>query len=255
MGKFLDLDSPLMRFLSKLADLLWLNVLTVVCCVPIVTAGASFTALHYSCLKMVRGEESYITKDFFKAFKRNFRQATIIWLIIVLLSALLAFDFYYVYQLLGAGDMQGWWPIILLAGLGMVAIFLICTVTFIFPVLSHFNNTIKGTIKNSFLMSVLVLPKTVLMVALMAVPFLVMYFLERIAPLAWLYWFSFPAYIGAMLYNKTFKRFEPETADTNDDFTWTVGGSDEGTEAIEEISEVAEGTSGSEENTDSEKAD
>ena len=69
--KFFNLDSPLMKFLSRMTDILWLNILTVVCSIPIVTAGASFTALHYVCLKMVRDEEGYITKDFFKSFKRE----------------------------------------------------------------------------------------------------------------------------------------------------------------------------------------
>ena len=68
MGKFFDMDSPVMRTLNKVADLMWLNILTLVCCLPVITAGASITAMHYVLLKMVRNEESYITKDFFKSF-------------------------------------------------------------------------------------------------------------------------------------------------------------------------------------------
>ena len=72
--KFFNLDSPLMKFLSRMTDILWLNILTVVCSIPIITAGASFTALHYVCLKMVRDEEGYITKTFFRSFKENLKQ-------------------------------------------------------------------------------------------------------------------------------------------------------------------------------------
>ena len=53
---FLKIDSPFMKFLGTMADLMILNMLTVLCCVPIVTAGASFTAMHYVLQKLVRGE-------------------------------------------------------------------------------------------------------------------------------------------------------------------------------------------------------
>ena len=47
MGKFFNLDSPLMSGLSKLADLIWLNILAFICSIPIITIGASMTALNY----------------------------------------------------------------------------------------------------------------------------------------------------------------------------------------------------------------
>ena len=59
--KLFDLDSPLTQALNKVADLLWLNVLTMICCIPVVTAGASLTALHYMALKMARNEECYLS--------------------------------------------------------------------------------------------------------------------------------------------------------------------------------------------------
>ena len=70
--KIFDLDSPLMNVLNKMADLMWLNILTLICCIPIITAGAAFTSMHYVALKIVRNEESYITRSFFKSFKTNF---------------------------------------------------------------------------------------------------------------------------------------------------------------------------------------
>lgn len=227
MGKIFDLDSPLMRFLGKMTDLLWLNLLTVLCCIPIVTAGAGFTALHFVCLKLVRGEEGYITKDFFRSFKENFKQATIIWLIFLAFATVMVFDFWYMYQMVEAGSLKGWGVIIVFAGLCVACIFAIFTLMFVFPVLSHFGNSIKGTLRNSFMMSVLVLPKTLLMVILLFVPLAVWYFVSQIAPLAWLYWFSGPAYVSALLYNKTFKRFEPKKEEINDDFSWTVGGGED----------------------------
>ena len=57
MNRLFNLDSPIMVFLGKVGDLIWLNVLTMICCIPIVTVGASITALHYVSIKMVRNEE------------------------------------------------------------------------------------------------------------------------------------------------------------------------------------------------------
>ena len=69
MGKFFNLDSPIMRVLATLADMCLLNLMTLIGCIPIVTAGASITAMHYVLLKMVRNKEGYIWKDFWKSFK------------------------------------------------------------------------------------------------------------------------------------------------------------------------------------------
>ena len=85
MGRLFNLDSPLMSGLSKVADLIWLNILAFIFCIPVVTIGASITALNYVALKMVRNEDGYVTRAFFKSFKQNFKQATIIWLIMLLI--------------------------------------------------------------------------------------------------------------------------------------------------------------------------
>ena len=70
-GKLLDYDGPIVHFTEKAGQLIWLNILTIVCCLPVVTMGASFAALNTVVLKMSRNEEGYITKQFFKAFKAN----------------------------------------------------------------------------------------------------------------------------------------------------------------------------------------
>ena len=241
--KFLDLDSPFMRVLGRMTDLLWLNLLTVLLLIPIVTGGAALTALHYSCLKLIRGEEGYVTKDYFNSFKANFKQATIIWLIVIFFTVLLGFDFWYVYQLIGAEVMTGTSATLMLAALFAAAIFGVFTVLYVFPVLAHFTNTIRGTIKNSFYMSILALPKTLLMIVYAIVPAALWILSEQytsisLFPVSILFWFSAPAYFSAMLYNKTFKKYEPEEKDINDDFSWTVGGEGENPEA--ENTEAAE---------------
>lgn len=142
--KIFDLDSPLMNVLNKMADLMWLNILTLICCIPVITAGAALTSMHYVALKIVRNEESYITRSFFKSFKTNFRQATLIWLLLMLVAAILGGD-YYIITKSGMQFSQVLVVLIMAAG-----VLVICTSLYVFPVLAKFDNTIMGTIRNAF---------------------------------------------------------------------------------------------------------
>ena len=72
MGRIFDMDNKFFRFMSKVADLCILNIICVVCCIPVITAGASITAMYYVTLKMVRNEEAYIIRSFFKSFKQTY---------------------------------------------------------------------------------------------------------------------------------------------------------------------------------------
>lgn len=204
MSRFFDMDSPVMRFLGRVADLMILNLVALVCCLPVVTIGASLTAMHYVLLKMVRNEESYIVRSFFKSFKANFKQATVIWLIILVLLAIFGADLRIV------NDSSLGFPQalkILLYALLMVAYMTVC---YVFPVLSRFDNTIRNTIKNALFMSILSFPKTVLMMVVYLLPAGIIYFSVAAVPIVFLFGLSAPAYVSAMLYSGTFKKFEPE---------------------------------------------
>lgn len=215
MGKLFNLDSPVMNFLSKLADLIWLNILVAVCCLPIFTIGASMTALHYVVLKMVRDEDSYITKAFFKSFKQNFKQATLIWLIMLVFIGIWVADLL-IYRFSGLALPS--WMLIALLAIGIVGVF---ATMHVFPILSRFDNTVINTFKNSLFMGILSLPKTITMMVCWLIPVgIVMYFL-RAFPLVLLFGISGPALLSALLYNKTFKKFEPEEAIVSDE-EWSI---------------------------------
>ena len=92
MDRLFNMDNKFFTVMGRVADLIMLNVVFLICCLPIVTIGASLTALHYVTLKMARNEESYIIRSFFKSFKQNFKQATIINLIMLLFGGLLYLD-------------------------------------------------------------------------------------------------------------------------------------------------------------------
>lgn len=202
--KIFDLDSPLMNVLNKMADLMWLNILTLIYCIPIITAGAAFTSMHYVALKIVRNEESYITRSFFKSFKTNFRQATLIWLLILLIAAVLGGDYYIITK----SGIQ--FSSVLVVLIMAAAVLVICTTLYVFPVLAKFDNTIMGTIRNAFIMSILQLPKTVVMFVMAFFPLIIYLVSLRLIPIIFLFGFSLPAYASAMLYNKFFQKLEDQ---------------------------------------------
>ncbi|MFQ7880190.1 MAG: DUF624 domain-containing protein [Blautia producta] len=69
---FMEYDSPIMAGIGKVIDIIWLSTLWFICCLPIVTIGASTTALYYTSVKAIRKNRGYVTKTFFHAFKMNF---------------------------------------------------------------------------------------------------------------------------------------------------------------------------------------
>lgn len=205
--KFFDLDSPIVRMFNRVADLIWLNVLTMICSIPLVTAGAAFTALHYMSLKLVRNEESYITKGYFKSFKENFKQSTVIWLILLVVAGFLGTDLYIIEK----SGLE--FSTVVRIGILILAVIASFTAVMIFPVQARFANPIKATVKNAFVVSVLQFPKTFLMLVLLFFPFVLTYLAPGLFPLAFALGFSLPAYLSAFLYNKTFLMMEQQLMD------------------------------------------
>ena len=80
-------DSKIMQVLARLSDLVILNFLYLITCIPVFTIGAANTALYSVCFRMLR-EEGGVVKPYFRAFRDNFRQGTGIWLILLLFSAI-----------------------------------------------------------------------------------------------------------------------------------------------------------------------
>ena len=210
MGKFFDLDSPVMRLLNRVADLLILNILVIICCIPVVTAGAAFTAMHYVILKMISGEEGYLIRGFFKSFVRNFKQAVLIWLLMLLVIAVYVGDSL-IFNYSGVVFPK---PLVIAVIAVGVIIFLIAI--YVFPLLARFDNTIRNTIRNAALLAFANLPKTLLMAAFYALPFVIGYFSTYSYIFIFMFGISLPAYGAAWLYSNSFKKFEPEPEQVSD---------------------------------------
>lgn len=217
MGKLFDMESPVMRFLGRVGDLLILNIMVMICCIPIITVGAAYTAMHYVLLKIVRGEEGYLVKGFFKSFVRNFKQATLLWLLMLLVIGIFAGDIF-IFSYSGVVFSR----VVVIAVMAVAAILLLVSI-YIFPVLARFDNTIKNTLRNAALLAFINFPKTILMAVFYALPLVIGYF----SPYSYIYLFMFgislPAYGAAWLYSGIFKKYEPEPEVVSDmDFSLNI---------------------------------
>ena len=92
--KFFDYDSSVMLFMRRIGDFMLLNVLWIICSLPIVTIGVSTSAYYYCMLKIVRDTDSGIVGMFFHSFKDNLKQGTVLTEILMAVAAFFGLDFW-----------------------------------------------------------------------------------------------------------------------------------------------------------------
>lgn len=209
MRKFFQADSPLMRTLNTMADLMILNLLTLLCSIPIVTIGAAVTAL-YDALWKLDNDEGRLTRNYFAAFKSNFKKATLLWLIFLPLGIVIFLNFISVFtadtSLLGTIFSLFafvWWAF---------------AVAWAFPLQSRFENTVWGTFKNSILFPLGYFPRTLGMATLNMLPWIMLmepgfhYYLALVGPVWFLLYFALAAFLNLKLLAKPFDRFFAQAA-------------------------------------------
>ena len=164
--KFLSYDSKFSQIMIKLCYACFLNLLWMVCSLPIFTIGASTTALYYACLKIVRDEGFDAAGMFFHSFKQNFKQATIIWLIMLTAGIFLAGDGYILYHLRASstGAPAVMWTLLMAVVIAAAVIYVI-VLLYVFPLLASVENTTAAMLKNAFLIGTHYLFSTILMFA------------------------------------------------------------------------------------------
>ncbi|WP_434797904.1 YesL family protein [Terrisporobacter vanillatitrophus] len=167
MYNLFSYDNKFFEILEKITDIVILNLLCIISCLPIVTIGASITAVYSVAMKMIKDEETYIVKEFIRSFKENFKTSTIVWSIMLIIGGVLLFDFY-MSRLVSHESVSK----VLQCIFTIIGIMYTFTLTYVFPIISKFENTIKNTMINSALISIQNLPYTVIMVILNLSPFL-----------------------------------------------------------------------------------
>ena len=165
--KLFSYDSKFSQIMLKLCYGCYLNLLWMVCSLPVITAGVATAALYDVTLRLAREEEPPLTRQFFKAFRENFRQATILWLILLGVGALLGTDAYILYHLYKS--TAGMVSVICTLGLALIiaaAIAYVIVLLYVFPLVASVKNTNWAMLKNALLIGIHYLFCTILVFAI-----------------------------------------------------------------------------------------
>ena len=200
---FLSYDNPFGRFLYLVGDVVTLHFLWLVCSLPLFTIGASTTALYYSCMKRVRTDEGTVWRNFFHAFRQNFRQATILWLILLAVGGILALD------LRIALAAQGFLGKLMRIGCSALLIPYLLLCLYIFPVQAKFENPVSANLKNAFLMSWHSFGYSALLVLITLTFLLLTCFFRPFMGLSIICGAGFYGYITASVFVQIFRRYLP----------------------------------------------
>lgn len=209
MSRFFNPDNPVMEFIAKIFDLVILNLIFIFSCVPIITIGASTSAFSYVTLKMVRGEDPYIWRNFWKSFRQNFKQGTLVWIFSILIFIFLGMDFY----IINSQNTS-------LFAVVRILLWIVCAVAlsvflYVFPVISHFVCTTKQALKNALLMTFGHLPYTLMMLALAGLLLFLCSSSSKlfamIVVLSGICGFSVVSFVYSIMFDRIFQKYESET--------------------------------------------
>ncbi len=203
MSRIFRTDSPVMRELYRFSSMVILSVLWLVCCIPIITIGASTTALYYATGKEIQGEGKAV-ENFFHSFRMNLKPAMIAELIFWAVGIFLVLD---VLVLTGV-EMNG--KELVYALLTILLIFSMALWSYVFPILSHFHCSIGELFRNACMLSVLNLPSTILVILVNAVPFLLamwsLGWFFRLVPILLFVWPGAAARINSHRFDRIFRK-------------------------------------------------
>lgn len=195
-------DNGFFEFMNRLGDIVFLNLIFLLSCIPIITIGDALISLYSVSLKMARGEEGYVIRGYFKALKDNLKQGLIVGILLELIVFILGADVWILYY-----STESYRDVGLLVTVAAL-FFVVMVVQFLFPLFARYENSISNTIRNAVLLSISKLPYTMAMIALMLVPVILVYMTSY----AWIYvifaGISISALLKCKLLNRVFRKIE-----------------------------------------------
>ena len=211
MKNIFNLDSPLMQMLTRLGEMIIINFLCLGCCLPVITTGAALSATHRIMQDYVTDNEGSLIKTFFRAFKENFKQATITWLVLLVLAVAMVLNFIFVGVFLG-DVMNGIPALALYAMLGVMSILAVGIAVFLFPLLTRYKNTLRQHVINSLILTITKPHLALAMVLLHAFPLLLLYFFPSVFLQTLIFWLlvgvAFLIYVDNAILRKVYVTLE-----------------------------------------------
>ncbi len=213
MRFFFDSDSWFMQLISRFSSLAVLNLVFLCSCIPVFTVGAALTALYDVVFRMDTDREGKLISSYFRAFRANFRQSTPIWLVFLLIL---------VASCVNAAVFSGWGnPMGTVLSVIAVVILIntLLVLGYVFPLLSQFDNTKYNTAKNALLLSVVNLPRTLVIAVINCFPWALLlvnfYSFIQLSFLWLVLYFAAAAYFNSRVLAKVFDPLREQAASAN----------------------------------------
>ena len=207
MSKTLCPQNPIMIFMEKVFNMMLANVLFLLCSIPVITMGAALTGMIQVIQDQIYNEDQPVLRRFFGAFRENFRQATIAFLFSVVFFFGMACN-----ALMVMTYLRGWMAQILYIVLGVLSVLVFSILSYLFPLMVRYHNTLRDHFNNSLILTVVKLPRTILMVFLNLLFLLIPFFSFQIFLATLVFWliigFSFIAYSDTRILVPVFKQME-----------------------------------------------
>lgn len=232
-------DNPFFKLVNRIADMILLNVLFLVSCIPVFTIGAALTALYYVAINAWSREDGYVFRMYTKSFKENFKQSTVMWLILLLAGVVFSVDVWFWVDQWKNTANTAVKPMIVISVV-MLALYLLIF-TYVWPLQAKFTNKISGTIKNAFAMAITHVPATIgVWLVSGAVAFTV--YMVNIARICALFiGISLIAYLQAPIFRSVFKPYLGEAVHaTPEEEAALVGYENTYADAKLQVAELAE---------------
>ncbi|MBR0455141.1 MAG: YesL family protein [Firmicutes bacterium] len=202
MDRFFDANNPVMRFLARIVDLAVLNLMTLACMIPIVTAGPAITAMNNVLIHLVRKDETYVWKMFIKSFRQNLKQGIGLGLLYTAIFAVAGLELMMLHSI-DAKSSTMFMIIITVIGICVFGVGI-----YTFALLSRFENTARGTLVNAATLALGHILRTLGMLAICVAWAAFLWFAHGITLLVLLYGLTIPGYLCVMIYNPIFETME-----------------------------------------------
>lgn len=147
---FFNYEHPVMQVIIKVLRMIWVNLLFLLCCLPVVTAGPALCGMYFSLEKYAKQERGYAGQDFWQGFKDSFKQAFLFGLVILAIEAVLFVDIYLYRQMRELGSPLGVLAIVMVVLMVLVGLYAF----FVFLYIARFRNRMKQILVNTALICI-----------------------------------------------------------------------------------------------------
>ncbi len=202
-------ENPVFQFLEKVFNLMLANFLFLICSIPVVTLGAALAGMLQVAQDQIFNEEQPPVRRFFQAFRENFKQATAAWLMLLVFLVGMGCN-----TMLIIAYAQGWVGQILKILVGVLVAVVLCVMSYLFPLITRYRNTMRDHLNNSLILAVVKLPRTIVMVLLNTLVFWIPFFSMPMFLSTMVFWliigFAFIAYSDTRILAPVFRQMEQE---------------------------------------------